>query len=171
MYFWEVIRLPDRYNIILQVLFSTKIWWKNKLFHYEHICMLSLIHICTVLKQVSSFEYLGYSVSYNACNDMVHKLDKFNLMCETIRRTLKSASKGTCLNFFKTVALPTLLYGSENWTLTKGQPNRIQAAEMRFLRHVAGYTLHDHRRNTGSNWIFWVYSVSYTHLRDKKKFV
>ena len=46
------------------------------------------------------------------------------------------------------MALPTLLYGSENWTLTKGQASRIQAAEMRFLRHVAGYTLHDHRRNT-----------------------
>ena len=26
-----------------------------------------------VLKQVSSFEYLGYSVSYNASNDMVNK--------------------------------------------------------------------------------------------------
>ena len=37
---------------------------------------------------------------------------------------------------------------SENWTLTKGQASRIQAAEMRFLRHVVGYTLHDHRRNT-----------------------
>ena len=32
--------------------------------------------------------------------------------------------------------------------LTKGQAIRIQAAEMRFLRHVAGYTLHDQRRNT-----------------------
>ena len=31
----------------------------------------------------------------------------------------------------------------------------ILAAEMRFLRHVAGYTLHDHRRTD---------TVSYTHL-------
>ena len=46
------------------------------------------------------------------------------------------------------MAVPTLLYGSKNWTLTKGQVSRIQAAEMRFLRHVAGYTLHDHTRNT-----------------------
>ena len=46
------------------------------------------------------------------------------------------------------MALPTLLYGSENWTLTKGHASRMQAAEMRFLRDVAGYTLHDHRRNT-----------------------
>ena len=68
--------------------------------------------------------------------------------CGTIRRLLKSASKGTRLKFYKVMALPTLLYGSENWTVTKGQASRIQAAEMRFLRHVAGYTLRDHRRNT-----------------------
>ena len=46
------------------------------------------------------------------------------------------------------MALPTLTYGSENWTLTKGQASRIQAAEMRFLRHVAENTLRDHKRNT-----------------------
>ena len=32
----------------------------------------------------------GYSVSYNPSNDVVQKLQKFNLMCGTIRRTLKS---------------------------------------------------------------------------------
>ena len=83
----------------------------------------------------------GYSVSYNACNDVVNKLHKFNLMCGTIRRTLKSGSKGTRLKFYKVMALFTLLYGSENWTLTKGQASPIQAAEMRFLRHVQGIHL------------------------------
>ena len=34
----------------------------------------------TVLEQVSNFEYLGYSVSYNASNDVVTKLHKFNFM-------------------------------------------------------------------------------------------
>ena len=101
-----------------------------------------------VLEQVSSSEYLGYSVSYNASNDVVNKLHKVSLMCGTIRRTLKSASKGTRLKFYKVMVLPSLLFGIENWTLTKGQTSRIQAAEMRFLRHVAGYSLHDHRRNT-----------------------
>ena len=50
-----------------------------------------------------------YSVSYNASNDVVNKLHKFNLMCGTIRRTLKSASKGTRLKFYKVMALPTLI--------------------------------------------------------------
>ena len=74
-----------------------------------------------VLEQVSNFEYLGYSVSYNASNDIVNKLHKFNLMCGTIRRTLKSASTETRLKFYKVLNLKNL---------NEGQANCIQATEM-----------------------------------------
>jgi len=40
--------------------------------------------------------------------------------------------------------LPTFLHGSENWTLTALQRRRIEAAEMKLLRPLAGYTLYDH---------------------------
>jgi predicted transcriptional regulator len=43
--------------------------------------------------------------------------------------------------------MPTFLYGSENWTLTALQRRRIEAAEMKSLRPLAGYTLHDHKTN------------------------
>ena len=69
-------------------------------------------------------------------------------MAVSYTHLLKSTSKGSRLKFYKVMTLSTLLYDSENWTLTKGQASRIEAAEMRFLMHVAGYTLHDHRRNT-----------------------
>jgi hypothetical protein len=39
------------------------------------------------------------------------------------------------------------LYGSENWTLAALQRQRIEAAEMKLLRLVAGYTLYDHKTN------------------------
>jgi hypothetical protein len=45
------------------------------------------------------------------------------------------------------MAIPTLLHGSECWTLTKRQKSRLEAAEMRFLRSVAGYRLIHRRRN------------------------
>jgi hypothetical protein len=32
------------------------------------------------------------------------------------------------------MAVPVLLYGSETWTLSKRDWNRIQAAEMKYLR-------------------------------------
>ena len=48
---------------------------------------------------------------------------------------------------YNTLVLPTFLYGSENWTLTTLQRRRIEAAEMKLLRPLAGYTLYDHETN------------------------
>jgi hypothetical protein len=45
------------------------------------------------------------------------------------------------------MTVPALLYGSECWTHTNKQKSRLEAAEMRFLRSVAGQGLIDHRRN------------------------
>jgi hypothetical protein len=39
------------------------------------------------------------------------------------------------------------LYGAENWTLTFPQKKRIEAAEMKLLRPLLGYTLRDHKYN------------------------
>ena len=55
--------------------------------------------------------------------------------------------KETILKIYNTLILPTLLYGSENWTLTVLQRRRIEAAEMKLLRLLAGYTLYDHKTN------------------------
>jgi hypothetical protein len=41
---------------------------------------------------------------------------------------------------FKTLVLPTFLYRSENWTLTALQRRGIEAAEIKLLKLLAGYT-------------------------------
>jgi hypothetical protein len=51
------------------------------------------------------------------------------------------------LKFYKTLVIPTLLYGSETWTLTASQLKRLEAAEMWLLRPLAGHTLLDHKWN------------------------
>jgi len=51
------------------------------------------------------------------------------------------------LKIYNNSVLPTFLYGSENWTLTALQRRRIEAAEMKSLRPLAGYTLYDHKTN------------------------
>ena len=53
----------------------------------------------------------------------------------------------TILKIHNTLVLPTFLYGSENWTSTALKRWRIEAAEMKLLRPLAGYTLYDHRTN------------------------
>ena len=44
------------------------------------------------------------------------------------------------MKFYKAVARPTLLYGSETWVTTTRDMTGLEAAEMRFLRSVKGYT-------------------------------
>jgi len=44
------------------------------------------------------------------------------------------------MKFYKVIARPSLLYGSETWVTTKRDMTGLEAAEMRFLRSVTGYT-------------------------------
>ena len=53
----------------------------------------------------------------------------------------------TQMKFYKVVARPTLLYGSETWVSTKRDMARLEAAEMHFLRSVKGYTRLDKIRS------------------------
>jgi len=43
------------------------------------------------------------------------------------------------MKFYKVVARPSLLYGSETWVTTKRDMTGLETAEMRFLRSVTGY--------------------------------
>jgi len=44
------------------------------------------------------------------------------------------------MKLYKVVARPSLVYGSETWVTTKRDMTHLEAAEMRFLRSVTGYT-------------------------------
>jgi len=76
------------------------------------------------------------------------KLAKFLQLIGTIKRTIfMKVRTETILKIYNTLVLPTFLYGSENWTLTALERQRIEAAEMKLLRPLAGYTLYDHKTN------------------------
>ena len=38
------------------------------------------------------------------------------------------------------MAVPVLMYGSENWSLNRSDKRKTEAAEMRFLRPMTRYT-------------------------------
>jgi hypothetical protein len=76
------------------------------------------------------------------------KLAKFLQLIGTIKRTVfRKVRMETILKIYNTLVLATCLYGSENWTLTTLRRRRIEAAEMKLLRPLAGYTLYDHKTN------------------------
>jgi len=123
---------------------------KTKVFGFvrtDHLRAKIIINDET-LDQVCQFTYLGCSISYQFSNDVELKLAKFLQLIGTIKRTIfRKVRTETILKLCNTLVLPTFLYGSENCTLTSLQGRRIEAAEMKLLRPLAGYTLYDHKTN------------------------
>ena len=70
------------------------------------------------------------------------------MMCGTIQRTLRiKTMTDTKIKFYKVMAIPVLTHASETWAITGKEKQRVQTAEMNFLRHVSGYRLRDRMRN------------------------
>ena len=102
----------------------------------------------SILEQVSHFQYLGCDITYKHDQDVDKKIQKFQAVCGTIKRTFKNkVRQETQLRYYSVMALPVICYGSETWTVKEKDKSRIQAAEMRFLRSVKGCTREDHIRN------------------------
>ena len=62
------------------------------------------------------------------------------LLLLLLLKHLKKPPADTQMKFNKVAARPSLLYGSETWVTTKRDMTDREAAEMRFLKSVTGYT-------------------------------
>jgi hypothetical protein len=76
------------------------------------------------------------------------KLAQFLQLIVIIKRNIfRKVRRETILKIYNNLVLPTFLYEPENWTLTALQRRRIEAAGMKLLRPLAGFTLYDHKTN------------------------
>jgi hypothetical protein len=66
------------------------------------------------------------------------------------------------------MAVPSLLYGSECWTMRKRDMQKLQAAEMCFLRFVKGRTRLDKIRNEDIREKLGVFSINDRIRRYRK---
>ena len=77
------------------------------------------------------FNYLGYNISYARERKSI---TSNNRMCGIINRKLKGKRQLlTKIKFYKEMAGPVLMYGSENWSINRSDKRKIKAAEMRFF--------------------------------------
>jgi hypothetical protein len=89
-----------------------------------------------ILEQVNTFTYLGCNISYQEEKDIHSKITKFLQVLGLFNNTLKPhlVQRSARLKLYKTLALPTLSYGSEIWTIKQCDKNRLRIAEMKYLR-------------------------------------
>ncbi|XP_055016887.1 AP-5 complex subunit sigma-1 isoform X2 [Boleophthalmus pectinirostris] len=104
------------------------------------------------LPQVEEFKYLG--VLFTSEGRMEREIDRWigaasavmwSLYRTVVKRELSRKAK---LSIYRSIYVPTLTYGHELWVETERTRSRIQAAEMSFLRRVAGRSLRDRVRSS-----------------------
>jgi hypothetical protein len=79
--------------------------------------------------------------------DIDNKYLKITGIISNVFKPKKTLMK-TRIKLNNTLALPTLLYGSEDWTIKARDSTRITAVEMKYMRRTTGYTWTDHKTNT-----------------------
>jgi len=73
----------------------------------------------SILEQVKQINYLGCELSLDGEPGFDKKINRFQGICGTIRKHLKKTPTDTQMKFYKVVARPSLLYGSETWVTMK----------------------------------------------------
>jgi hypothetical protein len=92
----------------------------------KHTVRCKIVVDNKTIEQVSSFKYLGNNVSYCLKEDINIKLNTFQRMCRTIRRTLRQLTlQSTQLKCYKIMAVPMLSYASGNWTINRSDKKKI----------------------------------------------
>ncbi|TWW69397.1 hypothetical protein D4764_18G0002030 [Takifugu flavidus] len=89
---------------------------------------------------VKELKYLG--VLFMNEGRMEQEIDRRTLV---VKRELSRKAK---LSIYQSIFVPTLTYGHELWVMTERTKSRVQAAEMSFLRRVAGLSLRDRVRSS-----------------------
>ena len=74
-------------------------------------------------------------------SDLEDKLQIYNKINGAIRRHFgKKVNKETKLRIYNITAKAALKFGSEAWVLKKRKEQRLEVAQMKFLRHLLGIT-------------------------------
>ncbi|XDV31537.1 hypothetical protein PO909_002528 [Leuciscus waleckii] len=105
------------------------------------------------LPQVEEFKYLG--VLFTSEGRMEREIDRrigaASAVMQSLYRSVvvkKELSRKAKLSIYQSIYVPTLTYGHELWVMTERTRSWIQAAEMSFLRRVAGRSLRDRVSST-----------------------
>ncbi|KAK0156590.1 Craniofacial development protein 2 [Merluccius polli] len=106
-----------------------------------------------ILPQVEEFKYLG--VLFTSEGRMEREIDRRIGAASAVMRTLhgsvvvkRELSQKAKLSIYQSIYVPALTYGHELWVMTERTRSRVQAAEMSFLRRVAGLSLRDRVRSS-----------------------
>jgi hypothetical protein len=82
--------------------------------------------------------------------DIDNKLNNYLKITGTLNNVFRPQTllKKIKIKLYNTLALSVLSYGGETWTIKARDAIRITAAEMKYMRRIAGYIWTDYKTNT-----------------------
>jgi hypothetical protein len=120
---FELNKIADNYNLKISVTKNKTMAFKGK-----HLVRTEIFINDTILERVSHFKYLGSDVSYENNKDIDEKVAKFRHICGSMHRNLKNkTSRDSRTKFYKTTAVPKLMYASETWVMRKRIKTKFKA--------------------------------------------
>ena len=106
----------------------------------NHIQRVKIVIYDNIIEQVTYLKYLGYGISEYK-SDLEDKLQTYNKINGAVGRHFgKQMNKETKLRIHNITAKAALKFGNEAWVLRKREEQRVEAAQMKFLRHLLGIT-------------------------------
>ena len=109
-------------------------------------------HDHSELPETTAFKYLGTMIDQDGgCGAEIARRigvawdrwrDLTGVLCD------KKVPTKLKVLLYKTSIKPTLMYGCETWPVTQRMEDRMDATEMRMLRHIYGISYEDHVENT-----------------------
>ena len=94
------------------------------------------------LERVEKFKYLGTTLTnQNSIQEEIKsRLRSGNVCYQLVQNLLSSSllSKYFNIKIYRTIILPVVLYGCENWSLTLSEELRLRVFENRVLRRILG---------------------------------
>ena len=119
-------------------LHTDKLSFSGRLVHCRMYGIFVLTWFLTVT--VTDFKYLGYRISEYK-SDLGDEFKKYNKINGATRRHFgKQMNKETELKIQNINAKAALKFRSEAWVLKKREEQRLEATQMKFLRHLLGIT-------------------------------
>jgi hypothetical protein len=137
----------------------------------EQTVTFALYIVKKIIEQVTDFKYLGYCIS-EFKSDLEDKLQTYNKINGAIRRHFgKQMNKETKLRIHNITAKAALKFGSEARVLKKREEQRLEAAQMKFLRHLLGITKLDKEKTGAQNIVKEIkqYQEKWLHTEDGHK--
>jgi len=113
----------------------------------NHIQRVKIVINDNIIEQVTDFKYVGYRIS-EFKSDLEDKFKTYNKINGAMRRHFgKKMNKETKLRIHNITAKAALKFGSEAWVLKKREEQRLEAAQMKLLRHLLGITKLDKEKH------------------------